>query len=90
MINADEPKSPVSKGKSGSLTGRLSVVYPKNPARMKIVNASQILFSLRIRNNEVNISRKGSKFCRIDAKVGIIKMKIGVNIAIMISAEIEP
>jgi len=49
IINVDEPKRPVSKGRRGSLTGRLNVIRPRKPARVKITKEDRGDFSLNIR-----------------------------------------
>ena len=38
------PKSPVNRGRRGSLRFRLREAIPKNPASMNIVNAQSFLF----------------------------------------------
>ncbi len=49
IINADEPKSPVSKGSKGCLTGRFNEKKPRKPAKMKIVNDKTGEFSLSVK-----------------------------------------
>ncbi len=48
-IRAEEPKSPVRRGRSGSLIGRLNVRIPKIPARRKIVIEERKFSSLKIK-----------------------------------------
>ena len=40
----DAPKSPVKRGRRGSLIFRFKVAIPRNPARIKMKNAQRILF----------------------------------------------
>ena len=89
-INAEEPKSPVSNGRSGSLTGRFRTANPRKPERMKIISAMSIFSSLSIKYNERKISRKG-KISLVALKIiGIININIGVKIKIINIAEIDP
>ena len=48
-IKAEDPNRPVSRGKSGSFTGRFNAANPRNPASKKTM-AEEIIFpSLRIK-----------------------------------------
>lgn len=49
MISAEDPNRPVSKGRSGSFTGRFRAEKPINPASKKITNAGIIFCSLKIK-----------------------------------------
>ena len=49
IIKADVPKSPVSKGKRGSLIGRFNVNRPRKPESMKITIEIRNSSSLKIK-----------------------------------------
>ena len=55
--SAESPKRPVSRGRRGSLTGRLKVKIPRKPESAKTVIEIKNSSSLKIRKNEINISR---------------------------------
>lgn len=59
IIREEIPNKPVSKGKRGSLTGRLNVKRPKNPERIKITREGTISFSERIRKREMKMRING-------------------------------
>ena len=61
IIIADEPNNPVSNGRRGSFTGKLSAAYPKRPARRKVDSAVNTDFSLNIKYNDKKINMNGSK-----------------------------
>lgn len=90
MPNAESPKRPVSKGNSGSFTGRLKVRIPKNPDSEKTVKEIRNSSSLKIRKNEMNISKYGIKVCIKSRSDGRNFMKIGVKMRIVGSAIKEP
>lgn len=87
---ADEPKSPVSKGKSGSFIGRFKEVNPRKPASEKIVKAIKILFSLKIKYIERKISKNGNIIFVVLKIKGIVFKNIGVNKIIIKIPDIEP
>lgn len=59
VISPERPKRPESKGRRGSLTGRLKVKSPRNPAKMKIAEDRIKLSSLNMIYRERKINRKG-------------------------------
>ena len=72
IIRAEEPKRPVSKGKSGSLTGRLKEKKPKKPASEKTTRLRIIFSSLNIKYRERKINIKGSIIFIVLNTIGII------------------
>ena len=60
QINADEPKSPVKRGRSGWFIGIFKDASPRKPARMKIIAAIIFCFSLESKNIEIQINKNDS------------------------------
>lgn len=60
LINNDEtPNSPVKRGKSGSLAFEFKTAMPRNPDKIKIINAESLFFSLIIRKKLEKIRTNG-------------------------------
>lgn len=57
----DAPNNPPNKGKRGSFTAEFKVAYPRIPVAINTTNAVQILSSLIIVYNEMNIKINGIK-----------------------------
>jgi len=58
-IKEDNPNKPVNSGRSGSFIGRFNVIKPKNPDNIKMVSGMKNCFSLKMRYNDMKISKKG-------------------------------
>ena len=82
-ISVDEPKSPVSNGKSGCFIGRFNEANPRKPASKKIINEFILdSFSLKIKKIEIQIKNQpiirfmnGYIFGIIVKKKGIRKIR---------------
>jgi len=59
IINADVPNNPVRRGISGWFIGMFKEENPKKPERRKTIRLVRIYFSLRIKYDEINISKMG-------------------------------
>ena len=58
-IKEERPNNPVSSGSKGSFIGKFNVKYPKNPESKKIVRGMKNCSSLKIRNKDMKINKKG-------------------------------
>ena len=57
MRSIDAPKSPVSRGRSGSFRLRFRALNPSAPVRKKASNASDFFFSSEMSNVDIKIRK---------------------------------
>jgi len=90
IIRVEAPKSPVKRGRRGSLIGVLSARWPRAPARRNIISALCREGSRRIIKREMKIRRKGMSRVMGVVIEGRMRMKRGVKIRIIGRASREP
>lgn len=65
IINEDEPNKPERRTSNGCFKGRFIVRIPRIPARRKIISAGIFSSSLKIKNKQTQMRRKGINLSRI-------------------------